>query len=359
MKRAFTFFVMMLWSGLANAQPGLKGEYYNGTNFEKKVVTRIDPTISFNWRNRNPAPGVNTSYHSVRWTGKLLAPYTGRYTFSAKVDDGIRLWVGNQKVLDVWQLNDSKSFTGSVSLRAGYYYDLRVDYFNDLLEGEIFLEWSTPDPKKQFPDPFAFEPVAARYFWQKAPPVAASPKPVNTISKTPSVKAAVVVKAKEPVVKATPKPVASVASTPVRTAKSVTKAMAEPNSSESSLTPTTEATLTLRPGETVVLHNVQFEQSSYVLLPESSVELNKLVLALKQNPQWQLEIGGHTDNVGDARLNRALSENRAKVVANYLIRSGIAEERIDAKGYGSAQPIADNTNEMERLKNRRVTIRIR
>ena len=114
----------------------------------------------------------------------------------------------------------------------------------------------------------------------------------------------------------------------------------------------------LRPGEVMVLRHVQFEQSSYVLLPESSVELDKLVQALNQHPLWRVEIAGHTDNVGDPRLNMALSENRAKVVATYLIRRGISESRVDTKGYGGTQPVADNTLERDRLKNRRVAITI-
>jgi outer membrane protein OmpA-like peptidoglycan-associated protein len=96
-----------------------------------------------------------------------------------------------------------------------------------------------------------------------------------------------------------------------------------------------------------------------VLLPESSAELDQLVAALKKNPHWTIEIVGYTDNVGDSRLNLALSENRAKVVSSYLTRRGIADERVTSKGYGSTRPIADNTIERERSKNRRVEITIR
>ena len=92
--------VAWLIVGLAVAQPGLKGEYYTGTDFGRKVMTRIDPQIRFDWSARDPAPGIPHSYYSIRWTGKLLAPATGQYRFYAKVDDGIRIWVGNQKVMD-------------------------------------------------------------------------------------------------------------------------------------------------------------------------------------------------------------------------------------------------------------------
>lgn len=80
---------------------------------------------------------------------------------------------------------------------------------------------------------------------------------------------------------------------------------------------------------------------------------------MKTNPLWHMEIAGHTDNIGDPRLNLALSENRAKVIANYLVRKGIDDNRITTKGYGGTHPIADNTIESERQKNRRVEITIR
>jgi outer membrane protein OmpA-like peptidoglycan-associated protein len=107
-------------------------------------------------------------------------------------------------------------------------------------------------------------------------------------------------------------------------------------------------------GKPVVLRHLLFERSQYVLLPGSYGELDKLANTLLKYPHWQVEIAGHTDNVGDARLNQALSENRAIVVANYLVRQGVAEERIKAKGYGSTRPLAGNETETERAQNRRV-----
>ena len=75
------------------AQQGLKGEYYNGTNFDTYVTTRIDNGINFDYRDQSPAPGVNTTHYSIRWTGKIFAPQSGKYTFYVFADDGIRMWV--------------------------------------------------------------------------------------------------------------------------------------------------------------------------------------------------------------------------------------------------------------------------
>lgn len=353
--------LLCLLTTSAMAQSGLKGEYYTGTNFEQKVLTRIDPQIQFNWLDRNPAPGIPRSYYSIRWTGKLLAPATGEYYFYAKVDDGIRIWVGNQKVMDSWQLNDSKDFTGNIVLKAGQYYDLRVDYFNDMLEGEIYLYWQRPDRKRMIFDRFTTpgEPIMAQYFSQKAPPVAVSPKPKPTPPKAPPRQPVAVAKPKPAVVSTKPvqKPVTT---PPIRTRPpDVEKPVSITTSTPAKPAPSPPAEPTFTQGNTFVLHNVQFEQSSYILLPESSAELNQIVAAMKANPLWHIDVAGHTDNVGDPRLNLALSENRAKVVATYLNRSGIADDRITTKGYGGARPIADNTTETERHKNRRVEVTIK
>ena len=109
-------------------------------------------------------------------------------------------------------------------------------------------------------------------------------------------------------------------------------------------------------GKAIVLNNVYFEQSSFIMQKESYPELDKVVLILKTNPQTKIEIGGHTDNIGDNRLNLALSENRAKVILNYLVSKGIDEDRLLYKGYGGTKPVAPNDTEDNKKKNRRVEI---
>ena len=371
MKEGVIFWHALFWllSTQAMAQQaekvGLKGEYYNGTNFERKVMTRIDPQLNFTWKVKSPGAGVDESYYSVRWTGKLLAPVSGKYTFNAKVDDGIRIWVGNRKVMDVWKLNDSGKFTGSIELQAGQLYDLRVDYFNDLLGGVIELYWVRPDAEKpflKFGEPIG-ELISARYFKQAAPPVTKPPKPAVTAPVVVSATAARPVLKRPVVATAAPakpvsNPVASVRQlkpmvlTPVPQA-TVTKAPVAKAASD--LTPESlTAVATPARAEPTVLRQVQFEQSSYILLPESVPELTKLIQTLQANPAWRIELIGHTDNVGDPRINQTLSEYRARIVMNYLTRHGIADDRVSTKGYGGSRPVADNATEAGRAQNRRV-----
>lgn len=102
------------------------------------------------------------------------------------------------------------------------------------------------------------------------------------------------------------------------------------------------------------LDNVYFDQSSYVLRPASYPQLDKLVRTLVSIPKLVIEIAGHTDNVGDRRLNQALSENRARIITRYLIDNGISENRLRHAGYGSSKPAAPNDTEDNKRKNRRV-----
>lgn len=106
-------------------------------------------------------------------------------------------------------------------------------------------------------------------------------------------------------------------------------------------------------GKKVVLKNIFFDSNKYDLKSHSKIELQKLIEFLKENPLTEIQISGHTDDVGDDKSNLVLSQNRSKAVYNYLIAHGIAEKRLSYKGYGEASPIADNTTEEGRANNRR------
>lgn len=111
-------------------------------------------------------------------------------------------------------------------------------------------------------------------------------------------------------------------------------------------------------GGMTVLRNIFFETASYALKQESEVELNKLVEFLKANPSVKGEIAGHTDNVGDRKMNQVLSENRAKTVKDYLINKGIASDRLTSKGYADTVPMVPNDSDGNRAQNRRTEFRI-
>ena len=99
----------------APAGDGILGEYYEGVDFERLVTRRRDATLAFDWGHAPPAPGLGAEYFSVRWTGWLVPPASGRYLFHATVDDGVRIWL-NDKLVQIrellkWKLVRSKPRT--------------------------------------------------------------------------------------------------------------------------------------------------------------------------------------------------------------------------------------------------------
>lgn len=111
-------------------------------------------------------------------------------------------------------------------------------------------------------------------------------------------------------------------------------------------------------GTVTELKNIFFETGKYDLKEESKAELQKLVDFLTLNKTVKIEIGGHTDNVGDKKQNLTLSQNRAKAVYDYLVNKGIATERLSYMGYGDAQPKFPNDTPENRAKNRRTEFKV-
>lgn len=111
-------------------------------------------------------------------------------------------------------------------------------------------------------------------------------------------------------------------------------------------------------GQSAQLKNVLFVRSKAILKPGSYAELNKLVEMLDENRAINVEISGHTDNVGNPDLNEKLSQERAEAVKDYLVQKGIEPQRVTCKGYGGDKPIASNEREETRRLNRRVEFKI-
>jgi outer membrane protein OmpA-like peptidoglycan-associated protein len=336
-------------------------------------MTRIDPQVDFNWNWQSPGPGVPREYFSVRWTGKLYAPTTGKYRFSATVDDGVRVWVNGRKVIDEWRKQDDSQFVGEIDLKGWQLYDLRIEYYNDWKGSVISVFWELPEdrplisfgskPNKVIPAKYLFrkpsvlQPIASARLPatpNKLPPdkkslVAGKPAPILAMVRSkPTVSTLTFIPAKQTVIPR-PSALATLTQTPEHTP--IMDAPTAPVKLDPPI-------MHFKVGESITLQHVVFTQSEYTLLPESYAELDKLVRVLQADSTLRIELAGHTDNVGDKRLNLALSEHRAKVVASYLCRHGIADTRITTKGYGGSRPIADNTNEAQRAQNRRVELMV-
>src|SRR6202167_3102442 len=112
----------------------------------------------------------------------------------------------------------------------------------------------------------------------------------------------------------------------------------------------------LRDRGRVTLTNVHFATGKADISPDSETALNDAVNALKEHPDWNIRVEGFTDNVDSREANRKLSSDRADAVMNWLADHGIDRSRLSSKGYGEARPVASNSTEEGRAKNRRVEL---
>ncbi len=130
-------------------KPGLKGEYYDNMDFTELKTVRSDPSIDFRWGEDAPDDNVGADTFSVRWTGKIIPRYSENYTFYTYADDGARLWVNNVLLIDNWKSQRPVESTGSLELKAGNQYDIRLEYFENVKSGQVKLYWSSSSQAKE------------------------------------------------------------------------------------------------------------------------------------------------------------------------------------------------------------------
>jgi beta-glucosidase len=143
---------------------GLKGEYFRGKEFiGPAVLTRIDSRVAFRWDRGAPtdtlvaqgeltqAAALGVDDYSIRWTGKLLPPATGKYELVVGANDGFRLSIDGKVISDGWQPNPRvASKSAFVDLEAGRAYDIKLEYFEADRDAEVRLAWRLPGAKPPF-----------------------------------------------------------------------------------------------------------------------------------------------------------------------------------------------------------------
>ncbi|MDX1951995.1 MAG: PA14 domain-containing protein [Verrucomicrobiota bacterium] len=129
--------------------PGLLAEYFDNINFTAKNLTRVDSTINFDWGNGSPAPQIGENTFSVRWTGRVRPQFSQTYTFYVTGDDGIRLWVNNQLVVNGWIDQAPTTHTGNIILAANQLYDIRMEMYENGGGAFARLEWSSASRPRQ------------------------------------------------------------------------------------------------------------------------------------------------------------------------------------------------------------------
>ncbi len=124
---------------------GFKGEYFANQELQGQPAdVRTDEQINFDWGRYKPAPHLSENNFSVRWTGKLTPVESGTYRLGATADDGVRLYLDGQLLVDAWKSNPTKTVTKEVSLEAGRAYDVRMEYYQYNREAIAKFVWSYP-----------------------------------------------------------------------------------------------------------------------------------------------------------------------------------------------------------------------
>ncbi len=130
---------------------GWLGEYFTGTNLAGAAITRNDPELNFSWGTAPPATGVPADGFSSRWTGLIQPRYNEVYTFHLTANDGARLWVDGELLIDTWSTNPSSTIsrTGSIPLEGGHRYTIKVEYFDGAGDASVSLEWISPSQLRE------------------------------------------------------------------------------------------------------------------------------------------------------------------------------------------------------------------
>ena len=132
--------------GLASGTEGLRGEYYHGSSgnpWRDLIMVRIDPTIDFSWGDGSPDPSINIDGFTVRWTGMIEVPASAIYTFHTQTDDGIRLYVNGQLIINNWTDHGGTHDSGDISLKTGQKYEIIMEWYENGGGAICELSWES------------------------------------------------------------------------------------------------------------------------------------------------------------------------------------------------------------------------
>jgi uncharacterized repeat protein (TIGR03806 family) len=138
-------------SSVVGSGTGLAADYWSNqlrTTNGAPTLTRVDSQINFNWGNGSPDSKISTDHFTALWTGQVQPQFSETYTFNTTTDDGVRLWVNNQLLIDKWIDQSPTEWSGTISLVAGQRYNIAMVYYENGGGAEAQLSWSSPSTAK-------------------------------------------------------------------------------------------------------------------------------------------------------------------------------------------------------------------
>jgi uncharacterized repeat protein (TIGR03806 family) len=164
---------------------GLLGQYWSNqlptSPFAgAPTLVRTDPVVNFNWGNGSPDPSISVDHFTARWTGAVQPQFDETYTFTTTTDDGVRLWVNGQLIINEWVDQGPTPWSGSIALKAQQRYNIEMDYYENGGGAEAILSWSSPST------PLAIIPQSQLYPVTNPPPGVSLTGPANGSSFTAS-----------------------------------------------------------------------------------------------------------------------------------------------------------------------------
>ncbi len=128
---------------------GLRGEYYNNSDFSNRVFTRIDPVLDYDYDvDSSPLNGVQGGTYSIRWTGKIKIDQEDTYTFYLASDDGSRMWIDGKFIIDNWSIHGREERSGEIYLTPGFH-DIVIEFYQNEGAANFSAYWSSPSIDKQ------------------------------------------------------------------------------------------------------------------------------------------------------------------------------------------------------------------
>jgi len=177
---------VLIYPSMTANGAGLTGVYFTNasltylsvTNFNptNAFFTNIDPIIDFNWTNSSMYPNLSNGLFSVRWTGQIEPQYSETYYFDTVSDDGVKLWVNDQLLIDKWQSQSGTEWTNAIALQANTRYNIKLEYLQNKGKAQVHLYWySASQPRQIIPSDRLYATNSIDGSSTNAPPVVTSP----------------------------------------------------------------------------------------------------------------------------------------------------------------------------------------